>query len=278
MPSLLPSRTSAAPAPLTHRGQRVLITGASSGIGAAFARRLAAEGSDLVLVARRAERLEDLARELASAHGADVEVIAADLAAPDASAGIRDELARRGVRVTALIHSAGFAHNAPLVEIDPADLREEIAVDVVAVADLTRLLLPDLLDAPSGYLVTLASVAAYQPNPLMAVYGASKAFVLSFTEALAEECRGTSLRVLAVSPGPVATEFFEVAGEAAGGGLPRTSSEAVVDATLAALGRRSVPPSIVVGAANRAMTTAGRLVPRRVVGRAVGTLMRRAKG
>lgn len=259
--------------PLRYRDQTVLITGASSGLGAEFARRLAERGAHLVLVARRAERLESLAAELSAAHGVRVETIPLDLAEPGPGHALRAQLSERGIAVTALINNAGYAVYEPFSRSEPEALRAEVAVDVAAVVDLTREFIGDLQAAPGGFLVNLASVAAYQPTPGMAVYGASKAFVLSFTEALWEESRGTGLRVLAVSPGPTETEFFEIAGEGAGGGLPRMSAEAVVAHTLRTLERPSPPPSTVPGASNRALTTATRLVPRRALARSAGAMM-----
>lgn len=259
--------------PLRYRDQTVLITGASSGLGAEFARRLAQRGADLVLVARRADRLEALAAELTEAHGVTVVTIPLDLSEPDCGSALRTELEAQGITVTALINNAGYAVYEPFAASDPEALRAEVAVDVAAVVDLTRAFIGDLRAAPGGFLVNLASVAAYQPTPGMAVYGASKAFVLSLTEALWEESRGTALRVLAVSPGPTDTEFFEIAGEGAGGGLPRMSAQDVVAHTLRTLERTSPPPSTVPGMPNRALTTATRLVPRRALARAAGSMM-----
>ncbi|GAA2684881.1 SDR family NAD(P)-dependent oxidoreductase [Actinoplanes palleronii] len=259
---------------IDYRAQTVLITGASAGLGAEFARRLAARGADLVLVARRADRLERLAAELP---GVTVTTIAMDLAAPGAGERLSAAVAERGVTVTSLINNAGFGTNAPFHEEDPARVDAEIALNVTSLVGITRAFI-DRLRAGDGFLINLASIVAYQSNPRMAVYGATKAFVLSFTEALWYESRGTGLRVLAVSPGPTETEFFEVAGQAADGGNRRMRADQVVDRALRALDRRNPPPSVVTGAANRTMTFANRLVSRRLQATVVGKLMERSAG
>ncbi|MGP9694708.1 SDR family NAD(P)-dependent oxidoreductase [Brachybacterium sp. AOP25-B2-12] len=261
--------------PLTYDDQTILITGASSGLGVEYARRLAARGADLVLVARRADRLQALASELTERYGVTVTVIVKDLSEPGAGAELHERVTRQGVAVTALFNNAGFANSGAFHDIAPEDLAREVAVDVAAVVDVTRAFIDDLRAAPQGILVNLSSVAGYQPDPYLAVYGASKAFVLSFTESLHEEARGTALRVLAVSPGPTETEFFDVAGQGAAGGLPVMSAEDVVTESLAALERRSPPPSIVPGRFNRGLARAGRLMPRALVSRTAGAMMRR---
>lgn len=263
--------------PLDHTTQTVLITGASSGLGAELARRLAARGSDLVLVARRADRLQALAQELTDRHGTTVTVLPMDLAQADAGDQLRRRVTDLGVRVTALVNNAGFASTGAVHETEPETLRTEVALDVATVVDVTRAFIDDLRAAPGGFLVNLASVAAFQPIPEMAVYAASKAFVLSFSEALWAESRDAGLRVLAVCPGPTETEFFDVAGQEAGAGLPRMTPEEVVDATLRALDRRTTPPSIVPGGRNRALSIAGRLAPRRALTPLLRTGLRRAR-
>ncbi|MEU1183520.1 SDR family oxidoreductase [Streptomyces sp. NPDC005820] len=256
-----------------YRGQTTLITGASSGIGAEFARQLAARGSGLVLVARRRERLEALAAELVSAYGVDVVPLPFDLGRPLAGEALAAEVGRRGLAVTGLVNNAGFGTYGPFHREDPQRLREEIALDVTAVVDVSRAFIERLRDAGRGVLVNVASMAAYQPDPQMAVYGATKAFVLSFTEALWYESRGTGLRVIAVSPGATRTEFFDVVGtlDAAGGTRLSEPGDVVRDA-LRALDRRNPPPSVVSGRLNHAMTVAGRLVGRRQLVNAVGRM------
>ena len=255
-------------------GQTILITGASSGLGAGYARAFAARGADVVLVARRANRLESLAGELSGSFGVRVEWIVQDLTEDDAAARLHQAVSDRGLRVTGLVNNAGFGRRIGFHEEDPEDAHRMVTLNVTALVDLTRVFLPDLRAAERGLLVNIASVAAYQPIPRMAVYGATKAFVLSFTEALWAESRGTGLKVLAVSPGPTETEFVETAGHSADGGLPRMGADAVVRATLAALDRGETPPSIVVGMTNKAAAVLPRLAPRRTVARVLGQLMR----
>ena len=247
-----------------YRNQTTLLTGASAGIGVEFARRLAARGSHLVLVARRGDRLKRLAAELEAAHDIRAVTVALDLSQPGAGATLADQMRNRGIRVTSLVNCAGFGTYGPFRTEDAQRLTDEIAVDVSAVVDITRAFITDLRAAGTGVLINVASMAAYQPTPNMAVYGATKAFVLSFTEALWQESLGTGLRVLALSPGATATEFFDVVGtqDAAGGTRLQTPQE-VVDTALKALDRRNPPPSIAVGARNRAALVAQRLVSRR---------------
>ena len=262
--------------PLQYSSQTVLITGASSGIGAEFARRLAARGANVVLVARRRDRLEALAAELADLHRVEAYAIALDLTTPGVGAVLDDELTRRGIEVTSVVNNAGFATHGPFHE-EPLDrLTAEIALDVTSVVEISRTFVERLRRRGDGFLVNVASMAAYQGNPTMAVYGAAKAFVLSFTEALWYESRGTGLRVLALSPGATATEFFTVAGDAAGGGARRMSAAEVVTTALTALDRRNPPPSVIAGRLNRAAATAGRLLSRRRSTVLIGALMRQA--
>lgn len=262
--------------PIDHTQQTVLVTGASAGIGAEFARQLAARGSDLVLVARRAERLDALADELRHACGVRVETVPMDLAQSGVGARLWRELERRGVHVTSVVNNAGFASVGPFHQIELSDALREIAVDVSAVVEITHAFLPGLRELGDSYLVNVASMAAYQADPTMAVYGACKAFVLSLTEALWYEARGTGLRVLALSPGATETEFFDVAGTGADGGARRMSAASVVETAIAALERRNPPPSIAAGRSNRAALVLGRLAGRRRTTELVGALMSRS--
>ncbi|MER6124929.1 SDR family oxidoreductase [Streptomyces sp. NPDC001795] len=249
--------------PFDHRGCLTLVTGASSGIGAEFARQLAGRGSDLVLVARREERLKALAAELLAAHGVAVTVLVRDLTEPGAAARIASELHDRGLRPTGLVNNAGFGTHTPFDQEDPDRLRTEIALDVQAVVELTRTFIEDLRGADRGILINVASMAAYTPVPRMAVYGAAKAFVLSFTEALWYEHRHTRLRVLALSPSATETEFFDTAGSEAAGSQRLQTPQQVVETALRALDRRNPPPSIAVGRMNRLMLALGRLASRK---------------
>ncbi|MBW5482168.1 SDR family NAD(P)-dependent oxidoreductase [Streptomyces bambusae] len=258
---------------MTYRGTVALITGASAGLGVEFARQWAARGADVVLVARRLERLEELARDLEKRYGVRATPIAADLALPGAGAALRADLDSRGIRVQTLVNNAGFGAYGPFVDQDPARIDQMIQLNIAALTGLTRAFLPDLVADGRGALVTVASTAAYQPTPSMAVYGATKAFVLSFTEAIAYETRTSPLRVLAVSPGPTSTEFFDIAGSenAAVGRL--ATPEQVVSTARRALERGTTPPSVVAGLGNRISARAAGLAPRRlaltVAGRAL---------
>jgi short-subunit dehydrogenase len=261
--------------PLDYLSQTVLITGASSGIGAEFARRLAERGADVVLVARRRDRLEALAAELTARHGVAATPIALDLAKPQIGAVLDREIAGRGLEITSIINNAGFATHGEFHTEDPDRLAAEIAVDVTSVVDISRTYIERLRRRGDGFLLNVASMAAYQGNPTMAVYGATKAFVLNFTEALWYESRGTGLRVLVLSPGATETEFFDVAGDGAGGGARRMAAADVVTDALAALDRRNPPPSVIAGRANRIAATLARLVSRRRATVLIGSLMSR---
>ncbi|GAB3651155.1 SDR family NAD(P)-dependent oxidoreductase [Glycomyces tarimensis] len=257
---------------IDYGSQTVLITGASSGIGAEFARALAERGSDVVLVARRLERLERLANELSADYGVRATPIAMDLTAPSVGAKLDRACAERGLRVTSVVNNAGFATNRYFHEADHERLMAEIALNVTGLVDISRTFAGRLRES-GGFVVNVASMAAYQAAPLMAVYGAAKAFVLSFTEALWYESRGTGMRVLALCPGATETEFFDVAGERASGGRRRMPAAAVVATALRALDRRSTPPSVVAGRLNRVAASLGRLVSRRRLTMAVGRIM-----
>ncbi|MEV5516093.1 SDR family NAD(P)-dependent oxidoreductase [Streptomyces flaveolus] len=249
---------------MSYRGTTVLVTGASSGLGAELARRLAARGANLALVARRRERLDELAAELSRVHAVRAEVVTADLAAPGASGRLVADLDAARITVDSLANCAGFGLGGDFVDEDPERISSLISVNVTALTELTRLLLPRLLASGRGFLLNVASTAAYQPTPGMAVYGASKAYVLSLTEAIASETRGSGLRVLAISPGPTRTEFFDVAGgEGLAVGRFQTPSQ-VIDLVLDVLERRNGPASIVSGWANRLSARAAALAPRRL--------------
>jgi short-subunit dehydrogenase len=247
----------------------VLITGASAGIGAQFARELARRGADLVLVARRTERLTALAAELKDV---DVTVLPCDLTEEGAVAGLAAELRARGITLTGLINNAGFGTHGPFAEEDAERLRSEIALDVTAVVELTRTFIDELVASGRGVLINVASMAAYVPVPRMAVYGAAKAFVLNFTEALWQEHRRGGLRVLALSPGATNTEFFDVAGPQAAAGARLHTPELVVETALRTLDRRNPPPSIAVGRTNRALAALSRLFTRRQAVLAMGAM------
>lgn len=249
--------------PIDYSGTTALVTGASSGLGVEFARQLASRGADLVLVARRQDRLESLADEL-RASGRTVTVIAADLAAPDAATDLATLLAKQKITIGTLVNNAGFGTRNRFEDEEPARIAEEIDLNIGVLVDLTKVFYEQLQATDQGALITVASTAAYQPVPLMAVYGATKAFVLSFTEALWYENKDRNLGVLCLSPGATKTEFFEVAGEGARLGDYQTPQE-VVALALRTLDKRNAPPSVVSGGRNKVMAASGRFVPRRTL-------------
>ena len=203
-----------------------LVTGASGGIGEELARLFAADGHSLVLVARSRDKLARLANELGQKHGVAARVLAADLARPEAPREIFEELEGAGVTVDALVNNAGFGSYGLFAETDPKAELELLQVNVVALTHLSKLFLPGMLARRRGYVMNVASTAAFQPGPLMAVYYASKAYVLSLSEALSNECEGTGVRVSALCPGPTETGFVA----AAGMGDSKLFDRAVMDA------------------------------------------------
>jgi short-subunit dehydrogenase len=186
-----------------------LVTGASSGIGVELARIHAEHGGDLIVVARRQERLESLKTELEKAHGVAVHVLPRDLSRSEAPQQVYDEVRSRGLRVDYLMNNAGFGHRGFFHELDWAMNEAMIEVNIVALAALTRLFLPQMIERGGGRILNVGSMAGFLPGPLHAVYYASKAFVISFSEALANELAGTGVRVTVLCPGPTETEFFQ---------------------------------------------------------------------
>ncbi|MCP2323168.1 hypothetical protein HDA40_001675 [Hamadaea flava] len=225
--------------------QTALITGASSGIGAAFARQLAAEDYDLVLTARSVAPMEELAAQLRQAHGVRVEVLGQDLAQPDAARRIARELEDRNLAVDLLVNNAGFGTCGRFEQIDTDRDHDQLMVNVVALTDLTHALVPHMLRRGSGAVVNVASTAGFQPAAYFAVYSAAKAYVLNFSLALWSEYRDRGIKVLALCPGPVETPFFTVIGTRD-----------------AAVSGRMVTPELVVGKALKALErNRGYLVP-----------------
>lgn len=258
-----------------YRKQTIIVTGASSGLGAEFASQLAARGANLILVARRADRLGELADELTHACGVQVTTLARDLGKADAGRSLRAELDSRGIQVTGLINNAGFGTHSVFSDEDPQRLQEMITLNVSSLVDLSRAFIRPLTSAGTGVLINVASLLGFQPTPYLSVYGATKAFVLSFTESLWEEARGTGLRVLAISPGAMQTEFFDAAGsQSADYGLKRATPQEVVKIALDTLDRRSGPPSMITN--GRTLAVVGRFLSRRRVVRFMGSAQRRA--
>lgn len=244
--------------------QWALITGASSGIGAEFARQLAARGMHLVLTARRADMMQELAEELRSKHATKCEIIPCDLAAPGSVAQLLDEIRQRGISVQLLVNNAGFGVVGEFDEAPVERLLELIRLNISALVELTYRVLPEMLERKSGAVVNLSSLSAFQPVAYMGVYAASKAFVLHFTEALAIELRHRKVMLLAVCPGVTRTPFFDIAG--APGWLQKHASqspEEVVRISLKALGKRRIV--VVPGWRNWLLTFVVRFASRRRV-------------
>jgi uncharacterized protein len=221
--------------------ETALVTGASSGIGEQFARQLAARGHDLVLVARRADRLERLAAEVPR----EAKVVACDLA--NDAASLPDRVKELGAEVDLLVNNAGFGTSGPFLEHEPERDAEQVRLNCEAVVILSHAFLPGMMDRRRGGIINVASSAGFQPIPYESVYAASKAFVISFTDALHTELRGSGVRAMSVNPGPVPTEWQQVAGyeESRSGVVPgEILAEPVVSESLEAWdrGRRSIIP------------------------------------
>src|SRR5215207_7550380 len=222
---------------MSQQKMTALVTGASGGIGEELARLFAADGHDLVLLARSRDKLARLAEELVGRHGVAARVVASDLARPEAPREVFEELNAGGVTVDALVNNAGFGSYGLFAETDLKSELDLLQVNVVALTHLSKLFLPGMIARRRGYLMNVASTAAFQPGPLMAVYYASKAYVLSFSEALANECAGTGVVVSALCPGPTETGFVA----AAGMGDSKLFDRAVMDArTVAVEGYRGL--------------------------------------
>lgn len=256
---------------MPDRIRRALVTGASSGLGEAFARRLAVRGVDLVLVARDEVRLHAVAGELP----VTVDVLPADLTLVDGLRAVEERLASHEHPVDLLVNNAGFGAFGNVADVDVDHLDDLISVNVTALVRLTHAVLPQLLTRRTGAVVQVGSVTAYQPNPGGATYGASKAFVRSFSLALCDELAGTGVRSLLVSPGSTRTRFHERAG-GDGARLPevvRMDPGEVAERALQDLarGRQVSIPGIV----NRALTAGARIAPASVSARLAGAANRR---
>ena len=243
-----------------------LITGASTGIGKELAFQFGQAGFDLVLVARNKAKLEQVAGEMERAFGVRAAVLARDLAEPNAARDVYDEVQRAGVTVDVLVNNAGVATYGPLHEQDIDRLLGVMHLNMDALVHLTRLLLPAMVERKYGKVLNVSSIAAFAAGPFMSIYYASKAFVLSFSEALSAELTGTGVTVTVLCPGPTITEFQSRAGmrpsKLAGKGV-------YMDArTVAELGYRGVMKNktiVVAGARNKLLVFGSRLVPRFVI-------------
>ena len=245
-----------------------LITGASAGLGRELARLFAADAHHVVLVARREQRLQELARELEESFGPCATCIRADLAAPGASRALAEELERRGLVIDTLVNNAGFGYIGDFVDEAIDNVEDMTRLNVGALTELTRLLVPSMKARGRGRVLNVASVASFMPAPRMAVYFATEAYVLSFSDALGEELKGSGVTVTALCPGPTPTEFSSVAnrGRDYSGrsrSLARVDAPSVARAGYRALmkGRRYVIPGLVPRFAARL----ARLLPRGLV-------------
>lgn len=257
------------------RKMTALVTGASGGIGAELARLFAADGHDLVLVARSRDKLAGLAEELGGRHHVNARVLAADLARPQAPREIFDELGAEGAGVDALVNNAGVGSYGLFAETDLKSELDLLQINVVALTHLTKLFLPAMIARRRGHVLNVASTAAFQPGPLMAVYYASKAYVLHFSEALSNETQGTGVTVTALCPGPTETGFVA----AAGMGESKLFDASVMDARTVAvegyhgmLGGKTV---VVPGLRNRLLATSYRLAPRGLITKVVRGIQER---
>jgi short-subunit dehydrogenase len=256
-----------------YRDATALITGASSGIGEAFASSLAARGTSLILVARTKPKLEALAQRLANQHGIRATAIAADLADPAAAQWIRARVDELGLRVDLLINNAGYGLGGPFLAHDLTEELDQVSVDVGAVVALTHLFAQEMVARGTGGVINLASITSFMPMPDSAVYGASKSFVLSFSEALGREVAAAGVHVLAVCPGPVATRFYDRLGAKPPYQALDTPERIVADALNAFDRRRSV---VVPGHfRNQALIVGTRLLPRAINARIGETISRR---
>jgi short-subunit dehydrogenase len=242
-----------------------LITGASFGIGLEFARIFAREGYNLVLVARSADRLRQLASDLEKNHGTRSLILAIDLTEPGASAYVLDQTARADVQVDVLVNNAGFGQYGLFAENDLEECLRQIQLNVTTLTHLTRLYLPGMIARKSGGILNVASTAAFQPGPLMAVYFATKAYVLHFSEALANETAGTGVTVTCLCPGATVTEFHK---RAKATGMRLLKMGALDARTVAEDGYRGLmdgKPVVISGFKNWLVAQSVRISPRRLV-------------
>ncbi|MGB8298817.1 MAG: SDR family oxidoreductase [Polyangia bacterium] len=252
--------------------QTALITGASAGLGREYARLFAKDGHDLVLVARRRDRLDELARELSATHGTACTVMAADLATASAGRLIADQVRAAGLAIDFLVNNAGFGRRGFFAQLDVRPQLETIDVNVRALVELTHLFLPGMLERKQGRILNIASMAGFVPGPFMATYYASKAFVISFTEALAGELHGTGVTVTASCPGPTATEFGDVAGNSKSNLFKRHVADAVSVARHGYLAMLAGKVVAIPGLQNKLSVQSVRIAPRAAVRAIAGKL------
>jgi len=256
----------------TWRGKWALVTGASSGIGRALATELAAGGANLVLTARRRDRLEQLAGELSAKRGIHAEIFAADLAKPEAPHQVFDFTKSRGIEVDVLINNAGFGASGEFA-VQPIERQlEMVQVNCATVTHLTHFYLPGMIARRRGYVLILASTASFQPVPYLSIYAATKAFDLLFAEGLAEEVRQYAVRVCALCPGQTASEFSAVAGTLDHKRPGQETAEKVAHVGLVALAKGK--SFVISGAMNNVANLSERFMPRSVVASFAGRMYR----
>ncbi|MEI8255703.1 MAG: SDR family oxidoreductase [Deltaproteobacteria bacterium] len=262
---------------LDLKGMRAIVTGASSGIGEQFARQLAARGANLVITARRTDRLEKLAAELREAHKIEVVVLPLDLGRTDAATDLFERTEGAGKPVDILLNNAGFGTQDAFVDIPWERVREQLQLNVVSLTELTQRFLKPMLARGRGWVLNVASIGAYMPVPDYATYAAGKAYVRNFTEALAHELRRTPVRVCCLSPGGTATEFMAVAGQELPAALKVTlmSADRCARIGLGALfgGRRN----IIAGWMNSIGMWLLRFTPRRLMVRIAALIMEKPR-
>lgn len=255
---------------MADQPETVLITGASSGIGLELARLFAADKSNLVLVARSEEKLQAIAGELRQRHGINVRVIVKDLARPEAPDEIAAELSQAGIQVDVLVNNAGFGLAGTFAELPLERQMEMVQLNVTSLVRLTRLLLPAMIERRRGGMLNVGSTAAFQPGPNMAIYFASKAFVLSFSEALHEETRAKNVTVTCLAPGAVATNFAAAANMEHSLLFRQNVLEVGYVARAGHRAFRRKQALIVPGLWNKLMIFAERLLPRSLVRKLAG--------
>ncbi len=246
-------------------GNTALITGASSGLGADFARQLALRGCDLVLVARRADRLRELQAEITSQNRVDVDCVAMDLVEIDTPQRLYDQLKDQGRSIDILINNAGRGLFGEFTSSAWDELHQMLEIDMVALTHLTRLFLPGMVDRKRGYVLLIGSTGSFQPTPTYAVYSAAKSYVLSLGEALHYELRSTGVHCTVLCPGVTRTEFLAVAGQRTTlyQRLTMMESRDVVQIGIDAMLRNR--PSVVTGAFNAMFALSTRLMPRQIL-------------
>ena len=245
-------------------GKTALITGASSGLGEQYALALAERGAKVILVARRADRLRALADQITAKHGFDrATVLPTDLSSRDVAVSLAKILEARGTKIDILVNNAGFGTTTNFVDESQEEISAELTVNVHTLVQLTRALLPGMLERNYGIIINIASTAAFQSLPYMALYGATKAFVLSFTEAIWGETRKTGVKVIAVCPGPTATEFFDANGSSPALGRFIRTADDVITSTFKELSKKKPAPLVIDGPLNKVTAASSRFTTRK---------------